>query len=124
MKSNFLFYWSSLCLFLMCLLREAIFVTAGEKQVVSFASHLIGCFLGDKKKKKKKESGQQSRDLLILMATVLFCRSYNLDEGNKNIWIKIFWLCSGKKKVCNVAAGLAGSLFHSSGFIVFSCIVA
>lgn len=51
MKSNFLFYWSSLCLFLMCLLREAIFVTAGEKQVVSCASHLIGCFLGDKKKK-------------------------------------------------------------------------
>lgn len=56
MKPNFLFYWSSLCLFLMCLLGEAIFVTAGEKHVVSCASHLIGCFPGDKKKK----SGQQS----------------------------------------------------------------
>ena len=42
----------------MCLLGEAIFVTAGEKHVVSCASHLIGCFPGDKKKKKK--SGQQS----------------------------------------------------------------
>lgn len=84
MKPNFLFYWSSLCLFLMCLLGEAIFVTAGEKHVVSCASHLIGCFPGDKKKKNQVNSP------LMLMATVLFCRSYNLDEGNKNIWIKIF----------------------------------
>lgn len=29
-----------------------------------------------------------------------------------------------EKKVCSVAAGLAGSLFHSSGFIVLICTVA
>lgn len=33
----------------MCLLREAIFVTAGEKQVGSCAPYLISCFKGTKK---------------------------------------------------------------------------
>lgn len=55
MKSNFPFYCSSLCLLLTCLLRKAIFVTAGEKRVGSCVSRLIrvsnACFLGDKKKK-------------------------------------------------------------------------
>lgn len=37
----------------------------------------------------QKKKNQVSSPLM-LMATVLFCRSYNLDEGNKNIWIKIF----------------------------------
>lgn len=73
MKSNFLFYCSSLCLLLTCLLRKAIFVTAGEMRVGSCMSCLIrvsnGCFLGDKKK-----SGQQSRDLFMLMVTVFILR--------------------------------------------------
>lgn len=56
MKSNFHFYYSSLCLLLMCLLRKGIFVIAGERRVGSCASCLSrvsnGCFLGDQKKEK------------------------------------------------------------------------
>lgn len=61
MKSNFLFYCSSLCLLLTCLLRKAGFVTTGEKREGSCMSRLIrvsnGCFLGDQKKIRSAVKG-------------------------------------------------------------------
>lgn len=85
MKSNFLFYCSSLCLLLTCLLREAIFVTAGEKRVGSCVSRLIrvsnGCFLGDEKKKNQVSS---QGIFLCWWWQFLFCGSSNLDERGKN----------------------------------------